>query len=442
MVTKIDPQSQAEHLGIAIGSMITALDGRYIPDFGLFNDMRTPVAGTLTVWSTDAGERTVPIAPGRLGIWFANRRWRSELTYLRGHGRKSALDDDMLVACLSHDDQVDVRETALARVAHASGDHCPTPWESLAAWVAFVRGRYPDAIAYGQRALIADTDHAAATRLNELIYHAAAASGRFAVARTALMALEVSPCTHVRRDDLLQMTASALARQDVAAAVTAPLPPLATLRDQLVEVGNRPEAYNTAGARMAVDALTSGHALPFQVPSDRYIYCPLGPVGKDVALSGIITYEPSANGSGQFAHSIRFGLFTPTEGMHRLNVNSVDINDDMPGMIRVTSIEAPTCIMQTATPPGPTVANHFRITCIGTRFAIEINDTLVCQRTVEDAATRSLGCYFFMSGVHGQVTALSWRIDAASAAKPPVPQASSAPAKPAIQRGKPGADDF
>lgn len=442
-VIKIDPMSQAEQHGIAIGAVVTALDGHYIPNYRNFNSMRTSQPGTLTVWSQADGERTLPIVPGRVGIWFADRRWRSELTYLRGHGRADTLDNDMLVACLTHDDQVDLRETALAHVARAASDR-PTPWSSLAAWVAFVRGHYQDAIGYAHLAVAADKDHSADTRLHDLIYQAAVASGRLRDAREALAQLVVSPSVRVSRGDLLAALDARIAGQ-TAQPITPPasaLPPLATLRETLIEVGNRPEALDDVGARIAIAPLTASHSFPFQVPPDRYIACAFGPVGHDVSLSGVITYEPSATGSSRFAHSVRIGLGAQSDGNHRTTVCSVDINDNIPGLIAISTKGLPECLMQTAVPPGPTVANRFRITCIGSRLEIEINNTLVYQEVLTDDGTRALGCYFHMSGTKGAVTDVSWRINAAAAAKPPVPQTAAAPARPPVPLGKPGADDF
>jgi len=442
-IVKIDPNSQAERLGIASGAVVTALDGRYIGNYRNFNDMRTNQPGTLTVWSQAEGERTVPIAAGRVGIWFADRRWRSELTYLRGHGRSDTTDDDMLVACLAHDDQLDLRETALAHVARVA-DVRPTPWHSLAAWVAFVRGHYQDAIGYARLAVKADTDHAADTRLHELIYHAGVASGRLSDARQALAHLAVSPSAHVSQGELLALLDSRLAEQTAQPKpppAAAP-PPLAALREKLVEVGNRPEAQDETGARIAIAPLIASHSLPFQVPPDHYVACDLGPLARDVALGGVFTFENTAKGSGQFAHSIRFGLCASAEGKHRKTVCSVDINDDIPGLIAISALGLPQCLMQTAIPPGPTVANRFRITCIGSRLEIEINGTLVYQEALPDDPNRALGCFFFMSGTKGAVTDFSWRIDEAAAAKPPVPQAAAAPARPPVKPGKPGVDDF
>jgi hypothetical protein len=129
----------ADRLGIAVGDFILELDGTPITDLWQFGALRTKQPQRL-VWQTAAGERKEgEIPPGKIGIR-GHVHDRPDLRYLRGKGRDSRWDREMVVALARRGADPDLAETCLAR-AIAAGYKSDT-LDHAALAIEFAQARY------------------------------------------------------------------------------------------------------------------------------------------------------------------------------------------------------------------------------------------------------------------------------------------------------------
>jgi hypothetical protein len=438
LITAIAQGSQAERLGITPGSRFLALDGRFLPataDLG-FYQLRTDKPQQITVWSAGLGERSLTIQPGPIGLTWENRPWRSSLTYLHDSHRQKTFDDDMLVACLA-EDNVDLRETALAHVRDAGGH--PTPWYSLASWVASARGQYEDAIAYGHLALDRETDRSATWRIGSGIVNAALACDDVAEARTVMERYWVGPLPTMALNALIPLLDARLAWLKAHAHERSPAPatpaiPLKAQGAALIDVSDRLLCLGDRGQR-ATESIHKDRSLTFKVPQDRRFTCPLGPLGHDGSFSCTIRYDRTP-GKGNAAQTFAgFGVSCIDDAGKTVFLCQANINESPFGMTTISQPDKPVCLVHPAAANGPNIDNHVRITAIADCVECEINGITVYRSAIDNPANRKIACFLMLQEATGTCTDVCWRIDAPSAASAP-------PYHPAPPPTKAGADDF
>ncbi len=440
LITAVTPGSQADRLGIVPGSRVIALDDLYIPthDYIAYYHLRRDRQQRLTVWIAGLGEKTVTIEPGLIGVTWETRPWQAALTYLHGTGRAPACDDDMLVACLAEQD-VDLRETALARVL--AGKVHPPPWYSLAARVASARGHYEDAIRYAHLALAEESDRSATFRSCTLIVNAALACDDLAEARVMMDRYGVGPQAAAYLGGLLELLDGRMAHARELAQAHAPtldtrVLTLAMRGAALTEVKDRLSCDGDRGARVTA-SLLQGRRIDFKVPHGRRFLCPLLPLGHDGSLSGTIVYERTA-GRKEDPHQdfTGIGIYSYDAAGTYVEICQASIDQAPFAETIITQAGKPFSIVSPAGAHGAGVANHVRITAIADRIECELNGVIIYRSAIDDAPERKLGGFFMFQETSGSCTEVGWRIDDKSAAAAPLPR--PAPAQAAAS----GADDF
>jgi hypothetical protein len=428
LVTQVNKGGQGEQLGIVPGEVVTALEGAPLPTGYALNNHRTNQPQHLTIRSPSGEERTVTIAPGRIGLGFRDLVWRPELTYLRRTGRVAAFDDDMLVACLAGATETDLRETALARVAAAGGQ--PPLWLSLATWVAAARGHYDDAIGYGYQALEHDTDFSAGWRVGRLIFRAAIAGDRLATARAIIPRLVASPVGSMTSEAVIAMLDDRLAAMGAApaaktpaakaptkAAVTAP-EGLERRAEALTELAGHMLAGDDAGGLEAVRGLGSGRTLTFSATDATVHFFPLGPFGRNCSLKGVLTYQVPAKQPGQPNPLVKIGVYDAIQPLKSSEICGVNLLEQE---VFIYQAGLPGVTLESATRVGPDCANRLRISVLDGRTEIVVNGVTIFQGAITNVPTRRLGLFLTVRGVTGTLEGLSWKIDEASSREAPLP---------------------
>src|SRR5271170_4562157 len=116
----VAPGAQAQRLGLAVGDLLSAIDGHalhFIQDMPAGRN--SEAVQTLDVWSASAVLRHVQLEPGRIGISYISV-WYPEIGYLHdGPGRSKAWDREMTAAALAVRSDPALTLAALARAQHA-----------------------------------------------------------------------------------------------------------------------------------------------------------------------------------------------------------------------------------------------------------------------------------------------------------------------------------
>jgi hypothetical protein len=435
LVVQLTKGGQGEQLGIVPGEVITALEGAPLPTGYALNNHRTNQPQHLTIRSPSGEERTVTIAPGKIGLGFRDLVWRPELTYLRRPGRVAAFDDDMLVACLAGAAEADLRETALAHVAAAGGQ--PPLWLSLATWVAVVRGHYDDAIGYGFQALEHDTDFSAGWRVGTLIFKAAIAGDRLSTARAIIPKLVASPIDTMTSEAVIAMLEAKLEPPGAAPTGKAPAaktpvkpPPLKApvaaaeglerRAEALSELAGHMLAGDDDGGLAAIRQLGTGRTLRFLSPGTQEHFHLLGPYGRNCSLKGTLTFQVTETDRlpGQPAPVVRFGIYDASQTTKIHSLCSLNLLDQK---VLVYQEDLPSITLDCGTRVGPDCANHLRISAIDDRTEMVVNGVTVFLGAITNAPTRRLGMFFTVRGVNGALEGLSWKIDEATSREAPLP---------------------
>jgi hypothetical protein len=190
-IVSVDPGSPAAQAGLAVGDVITEVDGVSLTDTN-FRAARADVDHDqeLTVINKDGESRKVTVHPGKLGI-YSGDIFRPALLYLRGHHHDPKWDKYVLVGLANKRVNTALAETAWA-AAMKAGYHPDWLSDLSGAELAWRSRRNDDALAYVAR-LQTRTDAPPETHVPALAYEIALANFKIPQALARRIAPDPGP---------------------------------------------------------------------------------------------------------------------------------------------------------------------------------------------------------------------------------------------------------
>lgn len=411
LVQEVLPDSPAELLGIHSGDILMAIDGTPIGSHGADQDMnaaRNGQAQQLTFWSPRAGQRTVTIQAGKIGVrCYAGPRLAE--TYARSAQRDASWDDDMLVACSTYMTDPLLAETALfhARKAGFVG----TLFTPLASRIAFNECQFADALAYGW------PDWSASRKLSRdtvKTYHTAALLG-FKLEQ----ALDLSkryPLDLPKDDAVSAMVAAYRAM------------PKSNLSNPMAELENvrrtRTHRYtafapnldrtNVPESEWAASHLNDNQVMSLNVPSGSYASMLLVPGFANVSLAAHFDVHDSDRDDTGFGRAICFGLFDMTRSMDQgpMPVDAIKVTLLTDGPIGVAAFGLPETRFALPRPAaaGTRLEGTIHIVVLHNRCEVTLDDgrRIFYGPVTSDESKRRYGFFIQAVGVSGDVPPPVW----------------------------------
>ncbi len=437
-IISVSSGSQGERIGLKVGDIITAVDGNPLRDNGdLTRFHAADHEQEFMVLSPRIGERAVHVAPGKVGIFttdwarspefeFSHAPWMLDLSYMYGAEREPRFDDDMLVACESAYADEDLCETALARVQRRHGH--PEPFGYLACVVNYHRGRFDEAIAYGEAALAAAQDDGCRLRIAHTLCELCINSDHLEKARQLLALYDTTPGRELQIAALAERQNRTGSRAE-SGIYPFSSPAFALLKDSAVtsigvsadaDLPNVDGREIMSGNSFHCDAVGRGERIAY-----------FGPPGRNVCFSATVSFHRSSlQAEGErFSDLFEFGLIDSARPHDQFCYSVFLLGNRVRAIIPYIVADP----IHLAIASGPGRKNRFRIAMIDDRVEAEVNGVCVLRAsTVEAQAERKMGFFLeFGYGMTADVTDAAWRIDDALG-----------PASPVKGKGGRGADDF
>lgn len=149
-IVGVNENSQASAAGLAVGDVITKLDGVVLPEVSGLRQWRNGKTQTLTVWTATAGEREIKIHPGMIGFQ-SEESWSLLHGYLATREVGAAWEHDLMLAAVARNDNLQMMESALVAAQEKGCNH--PMWIVAASALAVDMGRFPEARAFARVAL-------------------------------------------------------------------------------------------------------------------------------------------------------------------------------------------------------------------------------------------------------------------------------------------------
>ena len=308
-ISKVEPGSPAEKLGLHIGDIVMSLDSRPVHGLPDWTAGRAAAQESQMgrFWIKSTGQEKLILLPiGNIGVT-ANSFFQLDRAYVLSLPPNEKPSDDVLVAIAEQSGNPIAAETALSH-ARAAGNKSPII-DFIQTLIDFNELRFDDAVAFGMQAMQEIPDDA--FRLAPCVHTAALATFHWKLA----MDLEKRfPNEFIKTDpddDSQSAIADAVGEFEKMPvdAMTNPIEAFTKLKFQDHSTKpNSPGMPTMEASEFTAKSFRQNHSADFAAADGNYANIALGPAGKNVDFGITCHFKATGSRHGEYAKALLIGL--------------------------------------------------------------------------------------------------------------------------------------
>lgn len=346
----------------------------------------------------DAMKRPDDPLPAPTGIIEVDTPWKPQTAYWHSAHRNPKWDSQMFVACSEFDADPRLAQAALANAAHLGYRDWLLP--ALAARIAYTRWQWDQAMAFGSFAL-ADAPPDRKPVIARWMYSAAKADYKF---EEALRLSAAFPLTD--KDERDRLREALQAYQSLHAKPRPePLAALAALTLKDLREHNVIHVKGSVKSPSQTNKFKESGKMEIEAPPGRMQIFAFGPKAPDVDFTAHFRFHAQGGKGGRNERSLSFVLIDPADD----GEEQCDVSLFSAGRV---DIEASGPSIGTEEIPHPNWQKEgtVRIIALGPDVEVFIDGKRAYLGPLHDPASkRELAFMFRCSGVHAQITEVSWK---------------------------------